>query len=199
MFSDPKYKFSVHQKYFFVVQSKFSIFHRIQPTDILLLLQLSADKMVNVLTGPLFTIISLSLSFSTALFFPPVKREDPIHFLTKPWAETRIASQCQRSAARAGRGAATTPPTATAGVYMEAGAASSPPALGPRTARTAGTPARSMSWRRSKLAAKNSVQMLTLTLKSCCVTSAFKEILMVAMRLNVWRCLAPPAGPAPHR
>ena len=32
MFSDPKYKFSVHQKYFFVVQSKFSIFHRIQPT-----------------------------------------------------------------------------------------------------------------------------------------------------------------------
>ena len=47
-------------------------------------LQLSAVKMVNVPTGRLFTIISLSLSFSTALFFPPVKREDPILTLTKP-------------------------------------------------------------------------------------------------------------------
>ena len=31
MFSNPKYNFSVHQKYFFVVQYKVSIFHRIQP------------------------------------------------------------------------------------------------------------------------------------------------------------------------
>ena len=155
--------------------------------------------MINVLTGPLFTIIYLSLSFSTALYSPPVKREDPIHFQTKPLAETRIASQCQKSDESACRGAATTPPTATAGVCMGAGAASSPPAPGPPTGRTAGTPARSTSWRPSTLAAKNSVQMLTLTLKSCCVMSVFKEILMVAMRLNVWRCLVPPAGPAPHR
>ena len=47
-------------------------------------LQLSAVKMVNVPTGPLFTIISLSQSFSIALCCPPVKREDPIHFQTKP-------------------------------------------------------------------------------------------------------------------
>ena len=32
MFSDPKYSFSVCQKYFFSVSKKVSIFHRIQPT-----------------------------------------------------------------------------------------------------------------------------------------------------------------------
>ena len=31
MINGPKYNFSVHQKLFFVVQSKVSIFHRIQP------------------------------------------------------------------------------------------------------------------------------------------------------------------------
>ena len=31
MFSDPKYSFSVCQKYFFSVSKKVSIFHRIQP------------------------------------------------------------------------------------------------------------------------------------------------------------------------
>ena len=153
--------------------------------------------MRSVLTGPLSSIICLN--FSNALCFPPVRRGDPILTRTKPSAETSPASQYRRSVASACRGAATTPPTATAGVCMGAGAASSPPAPGPPTGRTAGTPARSTSWRPSTLAAKNSVQMLTLTLKSCCVMSVFKEILMVAMRLNVWRCLVPPAGPAPHR
>ena len=32
MFSDPEYNFSLHQKLFFVVQSKVSIFHQIQPS-----------------------------------------------------------------------------------------------------------------------------------------------------------------------
>ena len=31
MFSDPKYSFSVCQKYFFVISKKVNIFHRIQP------------------------------------------------------------------------------------------------------------------------------------------------------------------------
>ena len=162
-------------------------------------LQLSAGKMVNVPTGPLFTIISLSLSFSTALFFPPVKREDLIHFRTKPSAETRIASQCLRSVARAGRGAATTPPTATAGVCTGAGAASSPPAPGPPTGRTAGTPARSTSWRLWNKIANNSVPTSTLTRRPCSAMFVFKEIWEVATRLSVWRCLAPPAGPALDR
>ena len=82
---------------------------------------------------------------------------------------------------------------------MGAGAASSPPAPGPPTGRTAGTPARSMSWRLSRMVASSSVQMLKLTLRSCCVVSVSKEILMVATRLSVWRCPAPPAGPAPRR
>ena len=34
MFNDPKYSFSVGQKKFFVVQSKVSIFHRIQPNHV---------------------------------------------------------------------------------------------------------------------------------------------------------------------
>ena len=32
MFSDPKYSFSVCQKYFFVISKKVNIFHRIEPT-----------------------------------------------------------------------------------------------------------------------------------------------------------------------
>ena len=162
-----------------------------------LFLQPCVNERTSVQTGLLC--LTSNLSISTAPCSRPAKKEKCIHIQTKPSAEAGTASRSPSSVASACLGAATAPPTATAGVCMGAGAASSPPAPGPPTGRTAGTPARSMSWRRSKLAAKNSVQMLTLTLKSCCVMSVFKEILMVAMRLNVWRCLVPPAGPAPHR
>ena len=139
-------------------------------------MQLSADKMISVLIGRLFTIIFLSLSFSTALYFPPVKREDRIHFQTKPSAETRIASQCRRSVARAGRGAATTPPTATAGVCMGAGGASSPPAPGIHTARTAGTPAHSTYWKLLRMVASNTAVMLKLTRRPYFARFVWREI-----------------------
>ena len=148
--------------------------------------------MRSVLTGPLSSIICLN--FSNAPCFPPVRRGDPILTLTKPSAETSPASQYQRSVASAGRGAATTPPTATAGVCMGAGAASSPPAPGPPTGRTAGTPAHSTSWRQWRKIAISTAMMLKMTLEFCCAMFVLKEISEVATHLSVWRCRAPPAG-----
>ena len=45
MFTDPKYIFSVCQKYYFVIQSKVKIFHQIQPNHDTIILTTFLPKM----------------------------------------------------------------------------------------------------------------------------------------------------------
>ena len=87
------------------------------------LFQFSVDRIVSVLIGHLFPIIYQKIT--SALCFHRAKRGQPIHIQTKSTAETRPASQSPSNVASVSRGVETTPPTATAGVCMEARSASS--------------------------------------------------------------------------